>query len=44
MMPTKVLQEFRKMRYEEANEGWNEGQLTQAESAQIPPEIVPRCF
>ncbi len=35
MKPTKVLQEIRKMRFEEAYEGWNEGRLTQAEAAQI---------
>ncbi len=35
MKPTKVLQEIRKMRFEEAYEGWNEGRLTQAEAARI---------
>lgn len=35
MKPTKVLQEIRKMRFEEAYEGWNTGRLTQAEAAQI---------
>ena len=35
MKPTKVLQEIRKMRFEEAYEGWNAGRLTQAEAAQI---------
>jgi hypothetical protein len=30
-----VLQEIRKMRFEEAYEGWNKGRLTQAEAAQI---------
>jgi len=31
MKPTRVLQETRKMRFEEAYEGWNEGRLTQAQ-------------
>lgn len=35
MKPTKLLQEIRKMRFEEAYEGWNAGRLTQAEAAQI---------
>jgi transposase len=35
MKPVKVLQEIRKMRFEEAYEGWNTGRLTQAEAAQI---------
>ena len=35
MKPTQVLQEIRKMRFEEAYEGWNEGRLTQAEAARI---------
>ncbi len=35
MKPTKVLQEIRKMRFEEAYEGWNAGRLTQAEAARI---------
>ena len=35
MEPTKLLQEIRKMRFEEAYEGWNAGRLTQAEAAQI---------
>lgn len=35
MRPTKVLQEIRKMRFEEAYEGWNRGRLTQSEAAQI---------
>lgn len=35
MKPTKVLQEIRKMRFEEAYEGWNAGRLTQAEAASI---------
>ncbi len=33
MKPTQVLQEIRKMRFEEAYERWNEGRLTQAEAA-----------
>jgi hypothetical protein len=28
MKPTKVLQEIRKMRFEDVYEGWNEGRLT----------------
>ena len=35
MKPTKLLQEIRKMRSEEAYEGWNAGCLTQAEAARI---------
>ena len=35
MTPTQVLQEIRKMRFEEAYEGWSEGRLTQAAAAQI---------
>ena len=36
MKPTAaVLQEIRKMRFEEAYEGWNAGRLTQAEAARI---------
>lgn len=35
MKPTQVLQEIRKMRFEEAYEGWNAGRLTQAEAARI---------
>ena len=35
MRPTKLLQEIRKMRFEEAYEGWNTGRLTQAEAARI---------
>ena len=30
MTPTQVLQEIRKMRFEEAYEGWSAGRLTQA--------------
>ena len=35
MRRTEVLQEIRKMRFEEAYEGWNAGRLTQAEAAQL---------
>ncbi len=35
MKPTKLLQEIRKMRFEEAYEGWNAGRLTQSEAARI---------
>jgi transposase len=35
MTPTQVLQEIRKMRFEEAYESWSEGRLTQAAAAQI---------
>ena len=35
MRRTEVLQEVRKMRFEEAYSNWNEGRLTQAEAAQI---------
>ena len=35
MRRTEVLQEIRKMRFEEAYEGWNEGRLTQAEAARL---------
>lgn len=35
MKPTQMLQEIRKMRFEEAYEGWHEGRLTQAEAARI---------
>lgn len=35
MRRTEVLQEIRKMRFEEAYEGWNAGRLTQAEAAAI---------
>ena len=31
MTPTQVLQEIRKMRFEEAYEGWSEGRLTQGQ-------------
>ena len=35
MKRTELLQEIRKMRFEEAYEKWNAGQLTQAEAAQV---------
>lgn len=35
MRRTELLQGIRKMRFEEAYEGWNEGRLTQAEAAQM---------
>jgi len=35
MKRTELLQEIRKMRFEEAYEGWNAGRLTQAEAAQV---------
>ena len=35
MKPTQVLQEIRKMRFEEAYEGWNAGRLTQVEAARV---------
>ena len=35
MRRTELLQEIRKMRFEEAYEGWNAGRLTQAEAAGI---------
>src|ERR1035437_8929285 len=35
MRRTKLLQEIRKMRFEEAYLGWNEGRLTQAEAGQL---------
>lgn len=35
MRRTELLQEIRKMRFEEAYEGWNAGRLTQAEAAQL---------
>lgn len=35
MRRTELIQEIRKMRFEEAYEGWNAGRLTQAEAAQI---------
>lgn len=33
MRRTELLQEIRKMRFEEAYEGWNAGRRTQAEAA-----------
>jgi len=46
MKPTKLLQEIRKMRFEEAYEGWNTGRLTQTEAARIPGvcERSFRCY
>ena len=35
MKPTELLQEIRKMRFEEAYEGWDEGRLTQEEAARL---------
>jgi hypothetical protein len=35
MKRTELLRELKKMRFEEAYEGWNEGRLTQAEAAQL---------
>ncbi|MGD9788973.1 MAG: ISNCY family transposase [Sulfuricellaceae bacterium] len=35
MQRTKLLQEIRKMRFEEAYEKWNSGRLTQSEAAQL---------
>ena len=35
MRRTELLQEIRKMRFEEAYVGWNEGRLTQSEAAQL---------
>lgn len=35
MRRTELLQEIRKMRFEEAYEGWNAGRLTQAEASQL---------
>ena len=32
----RYVQENRKMRFQEAYEGWSDGRLTQAEEAQIP--------
>ena len=32
MSRTKLLQELRKMRFEEAHEGWNAGRLSQFEA------------
>ena len=35
MRSTKLLQEIRKMRYEEAYTGWQAGRLTQEEAARL---------
>jgi len=35
MKPTRLLQEVRKMRFEEAYEGWEAGRLTQVEAARL---------
>lgn len=35
MRRTELLQEIRKMRFEEAYEGWNAGRLTQAEAVRL---------
>ena len=35
MKPTELLQEIRKMRFEEAYGGWEAGRLTQAEAARL---------
>ena len=35
MKQTELLQEIRKMRFEEAYEGWQEGRLTQEEAARL---------
>jgi len=35
MKRTEILQEVRKMRFEEAHEGWNRGRLTQEEAAML---------
>jgi len=35
MRRTELLQEIRKMRFEEAYQRWNVGRLTQAEAAQL---------
>jgi len=35
MTRTQLLQEIRKMRFEEACTGWNQGRLTQADAAQL---------
>ena len=44
MQPTKVLQEIRKMRFEEAYEGWNAGRLTEVKSStSVKPYHVEDC-
>ncbi len=35
MRRTELLQEIRKMRFEEAQDGWQSGRLTQAEAARL---------
>ena len=35
MRPTELLQEIRKMRFEEAYEGWQASRLTQMEAARL---------
>jgi transposase len=35
MKPTKLLQDIRQMRFEEAHDGWREGRLTQEEAARL---------
>jgi hypothetical protein len=35
MRPTELLQEIRKIRFDDVYEGWNAGRLTQAEAAQV---------
>lgn len=35
MNRTKLLQGIRKMRFEEAHDGWHEGRLTQDEAARL---------
>ena len=35
MRRTDLLQEIRKMRFEEAQDGWQSGRLTQAEAARL---------
>src|ERR1700722_6671362 len=36
MTPTVLLQEIRKMRFDEAYEGWDSGRLTQGQAAELP--------
>ena len=40
---TKLLQEIRKMRFEEAHTGWQEKRLTQEQAAEIPG-VTDRSF
>jgi hypothetical protein len=35
MKRTELLQEIRKMRFEEAHEGWDQGRLSQKEAAEL---------